>query len=237
MALFGVSSVATAGAQTARVPQEFRYELGLYGFLHDSGWSATKIVNTALANNASAWRSYTELLDNSFKTERFVSEFRRDLGARLNRLGGLGTYRAAGEIVLTPEAAVEKGGSLSVTPRSALDFFVVNPDLGAFGKARPALLIERVIVDFPQATRWRVERPRSWTKVIAQRDESGPLKMDAVYDYSVSDCIHSQAGHVLRCHGRILKAGIRARRLFQSATVSDQSLIARLVGPVILPER
>lgn len=226
-----LSGFAYADSLEARIPPALTFDDALNDYLLQGTLDSDRMVEVALANDPAAWHQYSEVLGDSFKAGSFIQGFRSKLKERLVRHRDAARYRTRGELVVELGQAGQ-GGRFHVRPPGELDASLINPNIYGFSRARPALLIKQVLIDFPPPDSWYVSPPDGWAKVFAARTTDDPLRIDATYDFSLTDCQFRQASKALYCVASFDRIEIRAGRLFDQVSQADKRLTAAIQGEI-----
>lgn len=194
------------------------------------GWR----YEVALANRPKQWRKYNETMGNSFSTEAFMADFRQRLDRELRRARPDQRYRATG--IVYPVEYDHAQDRLYVRPPENLDAVMPAPAARMFGNARPALLFDMVIIDFPKAEQWWVALEESLAERLIERGDSpAPLAIDVVYDFVLSGCERRMQSAALVCQARFDAIEAKALHAFDEASQEDRQMLNSIYGQVNVP--
>ncbi|WP_209063602.1 hypothetical protein [Endozoicomonas sp. G2_2] len=226
-----LAGVAHGETITARIPPTLTFDDALNDYFLQGELSDDRIIEIALANDPSVWHQYQEALGDSFKAEQFIGRYRRSLRDQLLRHDKQARYRATGELLVE---AVGQGDRVRVEirPPGELDARLVNPNIYGFGRGRPLLLIKQAAIDFPGHHDWHLTPPAAWAQKLASRSADEPLRVDAIYDFTLTDCAIPQGTSTLLCKARFDDIKVQAGPIFDRATPGDKRLSAEIQGSI-----
>ena len=226
-----LSGVAQAQTISAQIPPTLTFNDALSDYLLQGELSDDRIIEISLANDPSVWHRYQKALGDSFKAEQFIERYRRSLRDQLLRHDKQARYRATGEL-LVESVGEGEDARLEVRPPGVLDARLVNPNVYGFGRGRPLLLIKQASIDFPDHDAWHVRPPDKWAEKLSSRSADEPLRVDAIYDFTLTDCSVPTGSATLLCNARFDDIKVQAGPIFDRSTPGDKRLAAAIQGSI-----